>query len=241
VESGVGTYGSRATVTAGNAAHMAGDKLISEARRRAAAALGVAEDAVSYEAGRLSADGRSLTLGELASRQSLAVDASFKVPKVTYAGCGVAVIADVEAETGLVTVRRVVVGADVGRAVNPRLVEDQLVGGVAFGIGNAMHESLRYDGAGQLLTGSLLDYALPSAADMPAIDAFFQEVPARTNPLGLRGVGECGNPGLGAAIANAVCDALRDLGVELSEIPITPAVVRAAVESAGSGAAAKQP
>jgi carbon-monoxide dehydrogenase large subunit len=241
VESGVGTYGSRATVTAGNAAHMAGDKLISEARRRAAAALGVAEDAVRYEAGRLSADGRSLTLGELASRQSLAVDASFKVPKVTYAGCGVAVIADVEAETGLVTVRRVVVGADVGRAVNPRLVEDQLVGGVAFGIGNAMHESLRYDGAGQLLTGSLLDYALPSAADMPAIDAFFQEVPARTNPLGLRGVGECGNPGLGAAIANAVCDALRDLGVELSEIPITPAVVRAAVESAGSGAAAKQP
>jgi carbon-monoxide dehydrogenase large subunit len=241
VESGVGTYGSRATVTAGNAAHMAGDKLIAEARRRAAAALGVAEDSISYEAGRLSADGRSLTLGELAGQQSLAVDASFKVPKVTYAGCGVAVIADVEPETGMVTLRRVVVGADVGRAVNPRLVEDQLVGGVAFGIGNAMHESLRYNEAGQLLTGSLLDYALPSAADMPAIDAFFQEVPARTNPLGLRGVGECGNPGLGAAIANAVCDALRDLGVELSEIPITPAVVRAAVESATVGAAAKQP
>ena len=241
VESGVGTYGSRATVTAGNAAHMAGDKLIAEARRRAAEAFGVAEESVSYEAGRLSANGRSLTLGELATRQSLAVDASFKVPKVTYAGCGVAVIADVEPETGVVTLRRVVVGADVGRAVNPRLVEDQLVGGVAFGIGNAMHESLRYDEAGQLLTGSLLDYALPSAADMPAIDAFFQEVPAHTNPLGLRGVGECGNPGLGAAVANAVCDALRDLGVGLREIPITPARVRAAVESATAGAAAKQP
>jgi carbon-monoxide dehydrogenase large subunit len=159
------------------------------------------------------------------------VDASFQVPKVTYAGCGVAVIADVEAETGVVTLRRVVIGADVGRAVNPRLVEDQLVGGVAFGIGNAMLESLRYDGAGQLLTGTLLDYALPSATDMPVIDAFFQEVPAHTNPLGLRGVGECGNPGLGAAVANAVCDALRDLGVGLTEIPITPARVRAAVES----------
>src|SRR5438128_11504661 len=167
VESGVGTYGSRATVTAGNAAHMAGGKLISAARRRAAAALGVAEEPISYEPGRPSADGRSLTLGELARQQSLAVDASFKVPKVTYAGCGVAVIADVEVETGLVKLRRVVVGADVGRAVNPRLVEDQLVGGVAFGIGNDTHESLRYDGAGQLLTGSLLDYALPSAADMP--------------------------------------------------------------------------
>src|SRR5207244_8931636 len=115
--------------------HMAGGKLISEARRRAAAALGVAEDAISDEAGRLSADGRSLTLGELARQQSLAVDASFKVSKVTYAGCGVAVIADVEAETGFVKLRRVVVGADVGRAVNPRLVEDQLVGGVAFGSG----------------------------------------------------------------------------------------------------------
>jgi len=240
VESGVGTYGSRATVTAGNAAQMAGDKLIAEARRRAAEALGVSEDSISYEAGRLSANGRSLTLGELATRQSLAVDASFKVPKVTYAGCGVAVIADVEPETGVVTLRRVVVGADVGRAVNPRLVEDQLVGGAAFGIGNAMHESLRYDEAGQLLTGSLLDYALPSAGDMPVIDAFFQEVPAQTNPLGLRGVGECGNPGLGAAIANAVCDALRDLGVGLNEIPITPARVRAAVESATAGAAAKQ-
>src|SRR6202035_2715069 len=116
-----------------------------------------------------------------------------------------------EADTGLVHLRRVVIGADVGRAVNPRLVEDQLVGGAAFGIGNAMLESLRYDGTGQLLTGTLLDYALPSATDVPAIDAFFQEVPAHTNPLGLRGVGECGNPGLGAAVANAVCDALRDL------------------------------
>jgi carbon-monoxide dehydrogenase large subunit len=76
---------------------------------------------------------------------------------------------------------------------------------------------------------------------MPAIDAFFQEVPAHTNPLGLRGVGECGNPGLGAAIANAVCDALRDLGVTLSEIPVTPARVRAAVESATAGAAATPP
>ncbi len=235
IESGVGTYGSRATVTAGNAAQMAADKLVTEARRRAAAALGANEEAVLYEAGRLSANGRSLTLAELAARQPLAVEASFKVTKVTYAGCGVAVIADVEPETGIVTLRRAVVGADVGRAVNPRLVEDQLVGGVAFGIGNATLESLRYDEAGQLLTGSLLDYALPSAADMPEIEAFFQEVPARTNPLGLRGVGECGNPGLGAAIANAVCDALGDLGVALTEIPITPASVRAAVEAGAAG------
>ena len=110
--------------------------------------------------------------------------------------------------------RKVVVGADVGRAVNPALVEAQLAGGAVFGIGNAVLESLEYDAEGQLLTGTLLDYALPLMTDVPAIEAFYQEIPAHTNPLGLRGVGECGNPGLGAAIANAVCDALRDLDVQ---------------------------
>jgi carbon-monoxide dehydrogenase large subunit len=95
-----------------------------------------------------------------------------------------------------------------------------------------MLESLEYDTEGQLLTGTLLDYALPLSTDVPAIEAFYQEIPAHTNPLGLRGVGECGNPGLGAAIANAVCDALRDLDVRVTALPVTPARVRAAIEAA---------
>ncbi|MFQ5959564.1 MAG: xanthine dehydrogenase family protein molybdopterin-binding subunit, partial [Alphaproteobacteria bacterium] len=208
VESGVGTYGSRGTLTAGNAAHMAAMKLIAEAQRRAAVALDASEDEVKYAAGILSARGRQLSLAELAAEGRLAAGASFNVPKVTYAGCGVAVVADVEADTGIVRLRRAVVGADVGRAVNPALIEGQLIGGVAFGIGNAMLESLEYDSEGQLLSGSLMDYALPGAEDVPVVDSFYQEIPARTNPLGLRGLGECGNPGLGGAIANAVCDAL---------------------------------
>src|SRR5439155_1442821 len=109
-------------------------------------------------------------------------------------------------ETGLVSLRRIVVGADVGRAVNPALIDGQLTGGVAFGIGNTLLESLQYDAEGQLLTGSLMDYALPAADHMPPVESFYQEVPAHTNPLGLRGLGECGNPGLSGAIANAVCD-----------------------------------
>ena len=225
VESGVGTYGSRGTVTAGNAAHLAAAKLITEARQRAAERWGVPETEVTYASGALTAGGRRLTLAELAGERRLAAGASFEVPKVTYAGCAAAVVADVDPETGAVTLRRVVVGADVGRAVNPALVDGQLVGGVAFGIGNTLHESLAYDADGQLLSATLMDYALPAAADIPPVDGFYQEVRATTNPLGLRGLGECGNPGLGAATANAVCDALASRDPSITALPLTPARV----------------
>ena len=232
VESGVGTYGSRGTVTAGNAAQLAADKLIAEARSRAAARFGVDETHVTYARGVLQADGRRTTLADLATERRLAAGASFEVPKITYAGCACAVVLDVDPETGRLTLRRVVVGADVGRAVNPALVDAQLVGGVAFGIGNALHESLVYDVAGQLVSGTLMDYALPLAGDVPPVDGFYQEVRAKTNPLGLRGLGECGNPGLGAAIANAVCDAFARSGVSITALPATPARVFAGLGAA---------
>lgn len=222
VESGVGTYGSRGTVTAGNAAALAAAKLIAEARSRAAAAWAVPESEVHYAGGALEARGRHVTLADLAAQQRLAAGASFNVPKITYAGCAVAVIVDVDAETGVLRLRRVVVGADVGRAVNPALVDAQLVGGVAFGIGNTLHESLEYDADGQMLSGTLMDYALPYASDVPPVDGFYQEVPATTNPLGVRGLGECGNPGLGGAIANAVCDALGSRQAAIVELPLNP-------------------
>ena len=138
-----------------------------------------------------------------------------------HAGCAAAVVLDVDRDTGAVRLRRVVVGADVGRAVNPALVDGQLVGGVAFGIGNTLHESLEYDALGQLLSGTLMDYALPYATDVPPVEGFYQEVRATTNPLGLRGLGECGNPGLGGAIANAVCDALGMRDASFTELPVT--------------------
>jgi carbon-monoxide dehydrogenase large subunit len=230
VESGVGTYGSRGTVTAGNAAALAGAKLVAEARSRAAARLGVAEADVTYAAGILEAGGRRVTLAELAAERRLAAGASFEVPKITYAGCACAAVVDVDPETGTLALRRVVVGADVGRAVNPALVEAQLVGGVAFGVGNTLYEGLVYYADGQLVSGTLMDYALPLAPDVPAVDGFYQEVRAKTNPLGLRGLGECGNPGLGGAIANAVADALARPELSLTALPLTPARVRAAIE-----------
>ena len=230
VESGVGTYGSRGTVTAGNAAALAAAKLVAEARSRAAARLGVPEADVQYASGTLAAGGRRLTLAELAAERRLDAGASFEVPKVTYAGCACAVVLDLDPETGALALRRVVVGADVGRAVNPALVEGQLVGGVAFGIGNTLHESLAYDAGGQLVSGTLMDYALPYAGDVPAVDGFYQEVRARTNPLGLRGLGECGNPGLGGAVANAVADALARPELALTSLPLTPFRIVAAME-----------
>jgi len=231
VESGVGTYGSRGTVTAGNAAHLAAAKLIAEARQRAAERWGVPESEVTYARGALGARGQRVTLAELARERRLAAGASFEVPKVTYAGCAAAVVVDVDPETGAVTLRRVVVGADVGRAVNPALVDGQLVGGVAFGIGNTLYESLAYDADGQLLSSTLMDYALPAAADVPPVDGFYQEVRATTNPLGLRGLGECGNPGLGAATANAVCDAFAPRAPSITALPLTPARVYLAIQS----------
>ena len=225
VESGVGTYGSRGTVTAGNAAAMAAAKLIGEARSRAAARWSVAEAEVAYTSGVLEAFGRRVTLGELAAERRLAVGASFNVPKITYAGCAVGVIADLDTETGVVRLARITIGADVGRAVNPALVDAQLVGGVAFGIGNTLHETLEYDAGGQILSGTLMDYALPYASDVPPIESFYHEVPAKTNPLGLRGLGECGNPGLGGAIANAVCNARGHRGAGITALPLTPALV----------------
>ena len=219
-------------MTAGNAAHMAAAKLIAEARTRAASRLATPESDVAYAAGVFTAGHRRVSLAELAAERRLAAGASFNVPKITYAGCAVGVVVDVDPETGIVRLDKIVVGADVGRAVNPALVEGQLIGGVAFGIGNTLHESLDYDAEGQLLSGTLMDYALPVAADIPPVIGYYQEVPATTNPLGLRGLGECGNPGLGGAIANAVCDALGRTA-PITALPLTPGRV---FEAAGRSA-----
>src|SRR5262249_3742640 len=161
VESGVGTYGSRGTVTAGNAAHLAAAKLIAQAPQRAPQHWGGAQSEGTHVSGGLQGPGRP-TPPAGAGRgppgrpppppRRLAAGASFEVPKVTYAGCAGAVVVDVDPDTGAIALRRVVVGADVGRAVNPALVDGQLVGGVAFGIGNTLHESLAYDAGGQLLS-----------------------------------------------------------------------------------------
>lgn len=152
----------------------------------------------------------------------------------TFAAGAQAAVVEVDAETGFVDVRKVVVVEDTGRMINPMIVEGQVQGALAQGIGGTLYEHLVYDEHGQLTTGSLMDYLLPSALEMPEIVLGHVEDPA-DNLNGIRGVGEGGTLGPYAAITNAVCDALSPLGVALDELPIDPSRVRAAVVAARAG------
>jgi aerobic carbon-monoxide dehydrogenase large subunit len=140
----------------------------------------------------------------------------------TFAAGTQAAVVEVDVGTGRLQIRRYVCVEDTGRVINPLIVEGQVQGAIAQGIGGALLEHLVYDGAGQLLTGTLMEYALPTAADVPAFELAHVEVPAE-NLLGVRGVGEGGTLGPPAVLANAVADALAPLGVEVNELPITPA------------------
>ena len=133
-----------------------------------------------------------------------------------------AMIVEVDPETAEVEIKRYVVVHDCGTIINPLLVEGQIHGGVAHGIGNAFYEQLVYDEQGQLLNASFMDYLLPTATDVPPIEIAHRETPSPFNPIGLKGVGEAGCIPTGAVFAQAVEDALAGSGVEITEIPLEP-------------------
>jgi len=130
-------------------------------------------------------------------------------------------VVEVDLDTGSVRVLRYVAVDDCGTMINPMVVDGQIHGGVAHGIGNAFLEEIIYDAAGQLATGTLMEYALPRAADVPSLDVHHVVTPSPLNPLGVKGAGEGGALPAPAAIANAIADALRPLGVEVTEMPLT--------------------
>src|SRR5439155_887426 len=133
-----------------------------------------------------------------------------------------AMIVEVDPETAMVEIQRYVVVHDCGKLINPMIVEGQIQGGVAHGIGNAFYEQLVYDDTGQLQNASFMDYLLPTATDVPRVEIAHRETPSPLNPIGLKGVGEAGCIPTGAAFAQAVEDALADFGVEITEIPLSP-------------------
>lgn len=148
-------------------------------------------------------------------------------------GYGVTIVAvDVDRNTGQIEITNATSFDDTGRVVNPAFVEGQIRGGFAQGLGEAMMEEVVYDASGQLLTGSLMDYALPRAADMPALNISSSEHPSPFNALGAKGVGEAGTIGAPAAILNAVLDAVRPLGVRHLDMPLTPCKVWSAINAA---------
>lgn len=148
-------------------------------------------------------------------------------------GCYLAYIS-IDAETGVLTIEKMTCLDDAGTIINPAMVEGQIRGGIAQGIGEAMLENLIYDAEGQLLTGSLMDYALPRATDMPDIDLEHMHTPSPVNLLGAKGVGEAGTIGAPAAIYNAVADALAPLGVHSLPLPLTSNTIWQALQTAGN-------
>jgi carbon-monoxide dehydrogenase large subunit len=153
------------------------------------------------------------------------VDGSFDPPAPTYPYATHACIVEVDPEIGQVRLLRYVVAEDCGRIINPLVVEGQTHGAVAQGIAGALYEAIEYDAEGQLLTASLMDYLVPTSAELIGLELDHLEIPAPGSPNGAKGVGEGGTLAPGAAIANAVSDAL---GVECNELPLTPERVREA-------------
>jgi carbon-monoxide dehydrogenase large subunit len=146
----------------------------------------------------------------------------FDPPGPTFSGAVHVAAVEVDPDTGRVSVRDYVVVEDCGPVINPTIVEGQIHGAVAQGIGEALGERLVYDASGQLLTGTLMDYALPTAATVPAFTIGHLETPSPLTPGGYKGMGEGGTIGAPAAVANAVADAVKPLGATVTALPILP-------------------
>ncbi len=213
------TGGSRFLALGGVAALSAADDVIEKGKQEAARKLEAAASDIEYRDGeyRIAGTDRKVALFELGSLESTQTRAP---AEYTYPnGCHICEV-EVDADTGRVAIERYTIVDDFGRAMNPKLLEGQVQGGTVQGIGQALLEHAVYDAqSGQLLTGSFMDYAMPRAGDLPALDCGFHHVPCTTNPLGVKGAGEAGAVGAPAAVVNAVANAL---GVRHVDMPLTP-------------------
>jgi carbon-monoxide dehydrogenase large subunit len=247
VPRGGGTMGSRSLQVGGSAVFRAALALLDRARRLAAHLLEVSEDDVRRFDGRIGvspAPERSLSWGELAAAAAvpsslppgtdtrLRAQADFEMEDSTYPFGAHVAVAEVDTETGQAKLVRHVAVDDCGRRVNPMLVEGQIHGGIAQGAGQALFESFVYDELGNPLTASLADYAMPSAADLPAFVTVALETATDRNPLGAKGIGEGGTIGAGPAVQNAVIDAVSHLGVRHIDMPVSPQRVWRAIQDA---------
>jgi carbon-monoxide dehydrogenase large subunit len=245
---GLGTYGSRSLSIGGVAAAHAAEKLALKCREIVAFNLEAAIEDIEVANGRFALVGdpdKGMTLAEIAGcayidatampegmelglEQALIYDPSnFVFPFGTHI-C----VVEVDAKTGKVEILRWIAVDDCGPAVNPMLIDGQLHGGVAHGIGQALYEQVVYDDRGQLVTGTFMDYALPTASEIPSFEFDRTETPSPSNSLGVKGIGEAGTIAATPAIVNAVIDALRHEGVSYLDMPLTPLRVWQALEQA---------
>jgi aerobic carbon-monoxide dehydrogenase large subunit len=236
---GFGTMASRSTVTASAAMHLASGRLRDKVFAIAAHLLECAPADLELRAGGVGVvgvPGAQVSLAKVAQAarpgwevtRPPEVDAGleeicyWQPETVTWSYAVHVAIVEVDRETGRVGIENYGVAHDCGVVVNPMLVEGQIMGGAAQGLGGVLSEAIAYDANGQLLSGSLMDYALPTASDIPAMQIIHQHSPSPLNPLGVKGVGEGGAVAPPAAIANAVCDALAPFGIEVNATPVRP-------------------
>ena len=244
--SGGGHGGARSMHQGGTALLMAAEGVIENARRLAARLLQAGVDAVHYEAGmlRVAATGQEISLEEVARASyqtagddvapGLAHKATHLCDRYTFPnGCHIAEV-EIDPETGEVRLDRYVISDDYGRLLDPRLTLGQVHGGVVQGIGQALFEHALFDAeTGQILSGSLMDYALPRADDLPAFEGSLTgDFPSRANRLGVKGSGQAGAIAAPATIMNAVMNALAPLGVRHLDMPATPSRIWHAIQAA---------
>jgi len=245
---GEGTGGSRSAALGGSAVMQATEKIVGKARAIAAHMLEAAEADVEFEEGvfKIGGTDRALPLARIAAaawephnlpdgmEPGLVSQAAFAAKEQNFPnGCHVCEL-EIDPDTGAVEICRYSVVDDVGTVMNPLLLEGQIVGGIAQGLGQILLEDIRFDReSGQLLTGSFMDYAMPRADNFSPIHCESNPVPTKTNPLGVKGAGEAGAVGAMPAVGNALIDALRPLGVREIAMPATPEVVWRAIRAAG--------
>ena len=253
---GSGTFASRGATVAGSAVHSAAVMVADKAKRLAAEELEAAIEDIELADGYAQvkgAPGSRVALSTLADKANplrgavqpgtepgLEATAYFGPPMQATAVGAHAAIVEVDTETFDVKVLKYVVVHDCGRVINPMILEGQVHGGVAQGIGNAFYEQLVYDEDGQLLNASFMDYLLPTSSDVPHIDVGHEETPSPLNPIGVKGAGEAGAIPVGALFAQAVENALADTGVEIREIPLSPSRLWQLVEGAHEDSSAGQ-
>jgi carbon-monoxide dehydrogenase large subunit len=244
---GRGNGGSSSIPVGGAATKLVVDKVVATGKTLAAEMLEADAENIDFADGHFPLRGtnRSVSLAEVAryaeqkSPNGLAESAEFQPPGVTFPnGCHMCEI-EIDPETGSSRIVRYTVVEDIGNVLNEKLAHGQIQGGLAMGVGQALGEAIVYDGdSAQLMSGSFMDYQMPRAEDIPKVTIETREVPTAVNPLGAKGVGEAGTVGSLVATINAVCDALKPLGITHIEMPATPARIWAAIDAARKAKAA---
>ncbi len=236
---GLGGFASRQTVTAGSSVKIAAAAVAAKALKLAGHMLEAAEEDLEIVDGEVRVVGApqlAVKLGDLARvlkgapgygfpqgiEPGLEASASFRVDQLAYSNACHVVEVEVDVETGGVTIARYIAIQDAGRRVNPLIVEGQVHGGIAHGVGNAVLEWMGYDAAGQPVTTTFADYLLPTATDLPKFETLYKESPSPHNPLGVKGVGEVGIIPAAAAVISAIEDALSPFNVHIAQMPVMP-------------------